>query len=268
MKFKNIFVILLILPMLLLAACSQESEDVQPITPEVEESEEEIMSLSDTYVVGTSAGFPPFEYVENGEVTGFDIDLMKEIGKLKGFDVEVKDLSFDALIAALKTGNIDIIAAGMTITEEREEIVDFSIPYYSADQAIIVKDDSEKDLTVLFGKNDIGVQTGTTGDLWVTEKFKDKGILTGDVKHYDTFVLVINDLVNGNIDGVVLDSPVAKRFTELKPVNITAEIITGEQYGIAVNQSNKNLLTVINEAIEELRDNGTMDQLIDKYFGK
>ncbi len=226
------------------------------------------MVMAETYVVGTSAGFPPFEYVEDGEVTGFDIDLMKEIGKLKGFDVEVKDLSFDALIAALKTGNIDVVAAGMSITEEREEVVDFSIPYYSANQAIIVKDGSENDLSVLFGKNDIGVQTGTTGDLWVTESMKDKGILTGDVKHYDTFVLVINDLVNGNTDGVVLDTPVAERFTELKPVTIVAEIITGEEYGIAVDEGNEELLTMINEGIEELRSNGTMDQLIDKYFGK
>ena len=226
------------------------------------------MVMADTYVVGTSAGFPPFEYVENGEVTGFDIDLMKEIGKLKGFDVEVKDLSFDALIAALKTGNIDVVAAGMTITEEREEVVDFSIPYYSANQAIIVKEGSENDLSVLFGKNDIGVQTGTTGDLWVTESLKDKGILTGAVKHYDTFVLVINDLVNGNTDGVVLDTPVAERFTELKPVTIVAEIITGEEYGIAVDEGNEELLTMINEGIEKLRNNGTMDQLIDKYFGK
>jgi len=224
------------------------------------------MVMAETYTVGTSAGFPPFEYVEDGEVIGFDIDLIKEIGKLKGFDVEVKDLSFDALIAALKTGNIDIIAAGMTITEEREKVIDFSIPYYSANQSVIVKEGSENDLTVLFGKNDIGVQTGTTGDLWVTDNLKDKGVLTGNVKHYDTFVLVINDLVNGNIDGVVLDTPVAERFSELKPVNIIAEIITGEEYGIAVNEGNKKLISKINEGIEELKVNGTMDKLIDKYF--
>lgn len=222
--------------------------------------------MAETYVVGTSAGFPPFEYVENGEVTGFDIDLIKEIAKVKGFDVEVKDLSFDALIAALKTGNIDIIAAGMTITEERKKVIDFSIPYYSANQAVIVKDNSENDITVLFGKNDIGVQTGTTGDLWVTDNLKDKGVLTGSLKHYDTFVLVINDLVNGNIDGVVLDTPVAERFSELKPVDIVAEIITGEEYGIAVNEGNEELLKMINEGVQELKDNGTMDKLIDKYF--
>ncbi|MDI3547239.1 MAG: polar amino acid transport system substrate-binding protein [Halanaerobiales bacterium] len=226
------------------------------------------IALAKTYIVGTSAGFPPFEYVEDGKIVGFDIDLIKAIGELKGFDVEVKDISFDSLIAALKTGNLDIIAAGMTITPEREKVVDFSIPYYSANQAVIVKEGSGKNLTALFGKNDVGVQTGTTGDLWVTENLKDKGILTGRVVHYDTFVLVISDLINGNLDAVVLDTPVAKRFSELKPVEIVAEIITGEQYGIAVKEGNSELLQMINEGIEELRASGKMDELIDKYFGK
>lgn len=226
------------------------------------------IALAKTYIVGTSAGFPPFEYVEDGKIVGFDIDLIKAIGELKGFDVEVKDISFDSLIAALKTGNLDIIAAGMTITPEREKVVDFSIPYYSANQAVIVKEGSGKNLTALFGKNDVGVQTGTTGDLWVTENLEDKGILTGRVVHYDTFVLVISDLINGNLDAVVLDTPVAKRFSELKPVEIVAEIITGEQYGIAVKEGNSELLQMINEGIEELRASGKMDELIDKYFGK
>src|SRR5690606_25176810 len=129
--------------------------------------------MAKTYIVGTSADFPPFEYVEEGEYVGFDIELIKEIGKLKGFEVEVKDLSFDSLIPALKTGNIDIIIAAMTITEERQQVVDLSIPYYSANQSVIVREDSDKNMTVLFGNHNIGVQTGTTGDLWVTENLKD-----------------------------------------------------------------------------------------------
>lgn len=222
------------------------------------------------YKVGTSAGFPPFEYVENGEVVGFDIDLVRAIGELKGFEIEVQDISFDSLIAALKTGNLDIVAAGMTITPEREKVVDFSVPYYSANQAVIVKEKDDpaemKNLTALFGDNDIGVQTGTTGDLWVTDELEKPGILTGRVVHYDTFVLVISDLINENLDAVVLDTPVAKRFCQLKPVEMVAEIITGEQYGIAVREGNKELLTLINEGIEELKESGKMNQLIDKYF--
>ena len=121
-------------------------------------------------------------------------------------------------------------------------------------------------MTVLFGNHNIGVQTGTTGDLWVTENLKDTGILKGQVKRYDTFVYVINDLINGNIDAVVLDTPVAKRYSQLRPVTIVAEIFTGEEYGIAVDKGNTELLKLINEGIEELIENGTMDKLIDKYF--
>jgi polar amino acid transport system substrate-binding protein len=226
------------------------------------------LALAKTYTVGTSAGFPPFEFVENGEVIGFDIDLIRAIGEIKGFDVEVKDISFDSLIAALKTGNLDIIAAGMTITPDREKVIDFSIPYYSANQAVIVKEGSGKNLTALFGNNDLGVQTGTTGDLWVTDNLEATGILTGRVVHFDTFVLVISDLINGNLDAVVLDTPVAERFSELKPVEVVAEIITGEQYGIAVREGDSELLEMINEGIDELRASGKMDELIDKYFNQ
>lgn len=223
-------------------------------------------ALAETYTVGTSAGFPPFEYVEDGEIVGFDIDLIRAIGESQGFEVEVKDMSFDSLIAGLKTGNLDIIAAGMTITEEREKAVDFSEPYYSANQSVIVKEESGKDLTVLFGDNDLGVQTGTTGDAWVTDNLADKGVLTGEVKHFDTFVMVLNDLVNENLDGVVLDTPVAERFAEMKPVVIVGEIITGEEYGIAVQDGNTALLDKINTGLEEVRESGKMDELLAKYF--
>lgn len=222
--------------------------------------------MAETYTVGTSASFPPFEYVEDGEVTGFDIDLIKEIGKLQGFDIEVKDLSFDSLIPALKTGNIDLIAAGMTITEQREEQVDFTEPYFVANQSVVVQEESDKDLTVLFGDNKIGVQTSTTGDIWVSDNLKKKGILTGEIARYDKYVMVFTDLVNGNLDGVVLDTPVAKKYAEDRPVKIVGEIKTGEKYGIAVKEGNKELLNKINKGLEQLQEQGTIGELVSKYF--
>lgn len=224
------------------------------------------VGLTQTYTVGTSAGFPPFEYVEDGEIVGFDIDLMKAIGEEMGFEVNFKDIAFDSLIPALKTGNIDVVAAGMTITEQREEVVDFSNSYYSADQSIIVKEDSDKDISVIFGDKDISVQTGTTGDLWVTEKLQDKGILTGNIKRYDTFVLCVSDLVNENVDAVVLDSPVANRYAEMRPVEVVGIIVTGENYGLAVNNGNTELLDKLNEGLRKIRENGKMAEIIDKHF--
>ena len=220
-----------------------------------------------TYKVGTEASFPPFEYVENGQFVGFDIDLIREIGKLKGFNVEVIDISFDSLIPSLTTGNIDIIAAGMTITEDRQKVVDFTIPYYSGDQSILVRKDSEFDITVLFGNHKIGVQTGTTGDLWVTEHLSDKNILPKkNIIRYDTFNFAVRDLVNKNIDAIVLDNPVAERFTKTDPVKIIGIIKTEESYGMAVKKGNKELLNLLNSGIQELQKNGKLDELIEKYF--
>jgi len=223
-------------------------------------------AFAQTYVVGTNASFPPFEYVEEGEIVGFDIDLVKAIADVQGFEVEFRDLSFDSLIPALSSGSLDIVAAGMTITEDREKVVDFSDPYYSANQSVMVHEDSDENLTVLFGDNDIGVQTGTTGDLWVKENVADPGVLTGEMRNYDTYVLVIRDLVNQNIDGVVLDKPVADTYSKSNPVDVVAEIITGEEYGIAVGEGNEELMAEINAGLEKVRENGTMDELIEKYF--
>ncbi|MBC7322784.1 MAG: basic amino acid ABC transporter substrate-binding protein [Acetomicrobium sp.] len=219
-----------------------------------------------TYVVGTSAGFPPFEYIQDGKIVGFDVDLMKAIAESQGFEVKFQDISFDSLIPGLNAGTIDIVAAGMTITEERAKVVDFTEPYYSANQALLVKEGSGNTLTVLFGNHNIAVQTGTTGDLWVEENLEKTGILTGKVTRFDTFVLAIQDLINGNVDGVVLDTPVAKRYAAEKPVVMVAEIITGEQYGLAVAKGNKELLEKLNKGLEEVKASGKMDELLKKYF--
>ncbi|AEH51208.1 basic amino acid ABC transporter substrate-binding protein [Pseudothermotoga thermarum] len=226
-----------------------------------------VLALAKTYTVGTSADFPPFEYIENGQFVGFDMDLIREIAKIAGFEVKFVDMSFDSLIPALRAGQIDIAIAGMTITEERKQVVDFSIPYWTADQSVIVKADSNLSITVLFGKYRIGVQTGTTGDLWCTEELVKKGILPEkNLKRYDTFVLALTDLLNGNIDAIVLDSPVANRFAATKPVKIVGIIVTGEQYGIAVKKGNTDLLKAINEALKVLQETGKLAELIDKYF--
>lgn len=222
--------------------------------------------MAQRYVVGTNASFPPFEYVEEGEIVGFDIDLIKEIAKLQDFEVEFRDVSFDSLIPGLASGSFDMVAAGMTITEARKGVVAFSDPYYSANQSVLVHQDSEEDLTILFGKNDVGVQTGTTGDSWVREKLLERDILTGSIRNYDSYVFVIRDLANKNIDAAVLDKPVAETYSKNNAVKVVAEVITGEEYGIALAKNNSELQEEINEGLAEVIENGTMDKLIEKYF--
>ncbi|ADO77962.1 basic amino acid ABC transporter substrate-binding protein [Halanaerobium praevalens] len=222
--------------------------------------------MAQRYVVGTNASFPPFEYVEAGEIVGFDIDIVKAIADLQGFEVEFRDLSFDSLVPGLASGSLDLVAAGMTISEQRKKVVSFSEPYYSANQSVLVHQDSEEDLTVLFGDNDIGVQTGTTGDAWVRNKLIKADILTGEIRNYDSFVFVIRDLANKNIDAAVLDKPVAETYSKNNPVKVVAEVITGEEYGIAVSKNNEELRQKLNEGLAKLKENGTMDQLIEKHF--
>ncbi len=225
------------------------------------------ITFAKTYTVGTSADFPPFEYIENGQFVGFDMDLIREIAKIAGFEVKFVDMSFDSLIPALRAGQIDIAIAGMTITDERKQVVDFSIPYWTADQSIVVRADSDLSITVLFGKYKIGVQTGTTGDLWCSDELVAKNILPEkNLKRYDTFILALSDLLNKNIDAIVLDSPVANRFAATKPVKVIGVIVTGEQYGIAVKKGNSELLKAINNALKVLQETGKIAELIDKYF--
>lgn len=226
------------------------------------------LTLAKTYTVGLSAAFPPFEFVKDGEIVGIDVEVMNAIAESQDFEVEFKDLgSFDSVFPALMSGHIDVIASGVTITAERKKKYDFSEPYYGSDQSVIVKEGLDKDLTVLYGDHDIGVQTGTTGDLWVTEHLKDKGVLKGEVARYGKYTMVIADLVNENLDGVVLDSSVAKEYTERRPVKVVGIIKTGEKYGIVVKKGNKELLKKINAGLEEIKQSGKLKEIIKKYEG-
>lgn len=203
-------------------------------------------------VVGTSPDFPPFEYIdEKGNIVGFDIDLIRLLAKKAGYDdIKIVSMDFDSLIPALTQGKIDVIASGMSITEERMKVVDFTNPYWEADQAIIVRKDSSlkpSSLEDLNGKA-VGVQTGTTGADYV-KKYAGEHGLNIDVREYPTFVLAVQDLVNGRIDAVVVDSPVAEMLQQKYPVVISTIIKTGEQYGFAVRKGDTVLLQALNNAL-------------------
>ncbi|WP_297518901.1 basic amino acid ABC transporter substrate-binding protein [Thermococcus sp.] len=220
-------------------------------------------------VVGTSADFPPFEYknASNGQITGFDIDLIKLVAKKMGYDrVEIKDMDFDSLIPALQAGKVDVVIAGMTITPEREKVVDFSIPYWEADQAVLVRKGSGikvSSVEDLKGKK-IGVEKGTTGAIYVKKHLGN----SSTIKEYPTYVAAIEALLNGQVDAVVLDSPVAEMFSKkYNSVEIVYTIKTGEHYGIAVKKGNKKLLDGINKALKEIMNSPEWNKLVEKYFG-
>lgn len=215
-------------------------------------------------LVGTEPTFPPFEFVdEKNQVVGFDIDIANELAKRLGVKLEIVNLPFDSLIPALQQGKIDIIIAGMTITEERAKVVDFSKPYFEANQAIVVRKDGKfepKKIEELVGKK-VAVQLGTTGDLVISEY---KGVT---VVRFQKFTDAFLELQNGRVDAVLLDEAPAKAYVKKFPkFLISAVVDTGETYGIAVRKGNKELLNFVNQTLDILKSTGTYNKLLQKWF--
>lgn len=212
--------------------------------------------------VGTNAEFPPFEYLDNGKVTGFDIDLVKAIGKELDMDIVIKDMNFDGLIPALQTNKVDMIIAGMTANEERKKAVNFSDSYYTANQVIILNDDNMniKKFDDLKGKL-VGVVLGFTGDMVVSEI---KGV---ESKKYNTSYVAIMELKNKKIDAVVLDSETAKNYVKNnKGLKLAKSEGEAEEYAIAIAKKNTVLLEKINKALKTLKSNGSYKKLLEKYM--
>lgn len=213
--------------------------------------------------VGTDATeFPPFEYIENGEIKGFDIDLIKEIGKILNKEIVLKNIQFDGLIPALQTGKLDVIIAGMTVTAEREKNINFSNPYYTSKQLLIVNKNSTLSTLESLKGHKVGVVLGCTGDVIATEMGNSITLY-----RYNTTSESIMALNANKIDAVILDSEPAKNFVKnnsnLKYID---NELAKEDYAIAVGKQNLTLVKNINTALETLKSNGTFEKLNKKYF--
>lgn len=228
-----------------------------------------VLSLSvtvlakDKIYVGTNAEFPPFEYLENGEITGFDMDLVHEIGKIVDADIKIVDMAFDGLLPALQMKKVDLVIAGMTANEERMKTVSFTQPYYTASQVIIVKegDSSIKSFADLKGKK-VGVMLGFTGDMVVSE------IDGVKIERFNAAYAGIMALQAGKVEAIVLDSEPAKNYVAQNKGLVLADAdAEQEEYAIAVRKNDKALLEKVEKALSEIKENGTYDKLIQKYFG-
>ena len=227
---------------------------------------------TDVITVGTNAEFPPFEYIGNdGQPDGFDMAVIKAIGEAEGFEVKITNMEFKSLIASLSTGSLDAVIAGMTVTDERKQSVDFSDSYYTAKQCIVVPADSDiKSLADLNGKK-IAVQEGTTGDLLCTPA-EDNDVITDastEVKRFKKGTDAVVTLNNGGVDAVVIDKNPAETFVannEGKLKLIEDETST-EEYAIAVGKGNSELLEKINSGLKKIKEDGTFDKLVAEYIG-
>ena len=213
--------------------------------------------------MGTNATFPPYEYVDdNGNIVGIDAEIAAALAEKLGMTLEIKDMEFDSLITACAGGSVDVVLAGMTVTDERKESVNFSDSYATGIQVIIVKEGSDiaayEDLE---GKM-IGVQSGTTGDIYCTDEFGQDS-----VKQFQNGALAIEALKNGQVDCVIIDNEPAKAFVAANEgLKILETEYAVEDYAIAIAKENTELLEKINKAMAELKADGTIDKIINKYI--
>ena len=223
------------------------------------------------YTIASDISWPPFEMVdEEGNYVGFDLDVMREIAKLKGYKIKIIDIAFDSIIPGIISGKYDIGASGFTITEKREEVIDFSNPYWSSDQAIIIRKGSGVSIiTALSAGRTVGAQRGTTGAAWIEENLIEKGINV-KLKVYETYPMAVLDLINGNIDAVIQDEPATRvSIAKEKSIEMAGIIITGEQFGFLVKEGDPHkLLAKINDGVTKLKASGKWDELVEKYFGE
>ena len=219
--------------------------------------------------MATNAEFPPYEYYEGDTVTGIDVEIAQAIAVKLGLTLQVEDMEFDSVISAVQGGKADIGMAGMTVTEERLEEVNFTESYATGVQVIIVTEDSDitsaDDLFAEGANHTIGVQLATTGDLYTTEDIEAAGL--GTVDRYNKGADAVMALKNGKVDCVVIDNEPAKAFVEANEgLKILETEYVTEDYAIAVSKDNEALHTAVDAALQELIADGTVQSIIDKYI--
>lgn len=246
------------------APAEAKAEETKAAEAENEETEAaaEQSEKKGTLVMATNAEFPPYEFHDGGEIVGIDVEIAAAIAAEMGMDFEVEDIAFDSIIPEVQSGKADFGAAGMTVTEDRKQSVDFSDSYATATQVIIVKADNENIASPddLEGKT-IGVQLGTTGDIYASD------IADATIEQYNKGFEAVQALTQNKIDAVIIDGEPAKVFVaENEGLKILDEAFTTEEYAICVKKGNQELLDGINAAIASLKESGELQKIVDKYI--
>lgn len=213
--------------------------------------------------MATNAAFPPYEMTTDaGEFEGIDIETAQAIADKLGLELQIDDMDFDAALLAVQQGKADMVMAGVTVTDERQNVMDFTDSYATGIQSIIVKEDSDiASVDDLAGKK-IGTQRGTTGYLYCSDDFGDENVVA-----YDNGLTAVQMLNNGQVDCVVIDNAPAKEFIAANPgLKLLDTAYVEESYAIGVGKGNTELKDAINTALEELKADGTLQAIVDKYI--
>ena len=214
-------------------------------------------------IMSTNAAFPPCEMTtDSGEFEGIDIETAQAIADKLGLELQIDDMDFDAALLAVQQGKSDMVMAGVTVTDERQNVMDFTDSYATGIQSIIVKEDSDiASVDDLAGKK-IGTQRGTTGYLYCSDDFGDENVVA-----YDDGLTAVQMLNNGQVDCVVIDNAPAKEFVAANPgLKLLDTAYVEEDYAIGVGKGNTELKDAINTALEELKADGTLQAIVDKYI--
>ena len=220
-------------------------------------------------IMATNAEFPPYEFYEGGEVVGIDAEICAAIAEKLGMEFQIEDMEFDSIIAAVQSGKADVGMAGMTVTDERKESVNFTDTYAQGVQVVIVPEGSEIDnLDLLFEEGHdwkVGVQESTTGDIYASGDIEEAGY--GTIERYNKGADAVNALLTGKIDCVIIDNEPAKAYVEANEgLQILDTEYAVEDYAICIAKDNEELLDQVNTALNELIADGTVQAIVDKYI--
>ena len=254
-NFKNILIVLVIGIVLVALVAIVNKNGKSEISEEVEKEK---------LIMVTEAGFAPYEFYDGEEIVGVDVEIAKKIAEKKGKELVIKDTDFDSLINEVKTGKADFAAAGLSITPERLEEVDFSIEYAVSKQVIVVKNESKAETIEDFNGKKVAVQLGTIADLVLSDENPEVELV-----QHKKYLLAVEDLKADKVEAIVLDSLPAQEIVAKNPeFKILEKELLVDKYGIAVQKGNKELLDDINAVLKELMDNKKIEEYTVKFLGE
>lgn len=228
---------------------------------------EDSSSLKDEYTVVSDTSFVPFEFKEDGEYVGFDIDLIHAVADEAGFEINFETTNFDGIIPGLQTGQFDIAIAGIGITEERAEKIDYSDPYYESGLRLAVAKDNDS----IEGIEDLDGKTVATRLGSTSAAFIDENIEGAEANQYEQLDQAYLAVENGSVDAILYDAPNVAYYIQTEgedTLKMVGELYQAEDYGIAISKGNDELVKAINEALETIKENGDYDEIHKKWFGE